>query len=316
MKKIRIGTRSSNLALCQTKMVAAELVHLLALNKESIEVVPISTKGDQTQSNDLSMPTQPGFFVKEIEKALANKEVDIAVHSLKDLPSTQPAGLCIGAVLKRENSCDVICTTSKIILEEVFSCLTEQISPSKPWRIGTSSPRRRAMTCSASGELTVEPIRGNVETRLRKMSEGQFDAILLAAAGINRLNLSIEHKRDLPTSLFIPASGQAAIAIQCRQADSEMFDNLQKLNHLATWQQIQAEQSFMCELGASCLTAVGVLAEITNNQMQLSAALFKEDGSKKIEATVSGNASEAVQLGKKLAENFFEIGAAAILQKQ
>ena len=313
MRAVRIGTRSSDLALYQTGLVADKLRTCHPEKELRIDIVPIRTLGDQTQKDDTAMPAQPGFFVKEIERALIDDEIDLAVHSLKDLPSSQPAGLCIGAVLEREVCNDVICANSNQALLEIYEGLTVGKAPSRSWTIGTSSPRRQAAIRNLCQLLKPQPIRGNLDTRLRKMNTGQFDAILLAAAGIKRLGLKVDHLRELPTDKFIPASGQAAVAVQCRQGDLKMRDCVQPINHLATWQQMQAEQSFMRRLGATCLTPVGVLARTDGTTLKVDAVLYSQDDGEKISAALEGDVDEAEQLGINLAERLFELGAKQIL---
>lgn len=299
-KPVRVGTRGSPLALSQTRWVVEQFSPRL------VEIVVIKTSGDRLAQAPLADLGGKGLFVKEIEEELLNGQVDFAVHSLKDLPAEIPPGLCLAALPQREDPRDVLVSRSQGGIDAL----------PKRAVVGTGSLRRRVQLLASRPDLTVEPIRGNVDTRLRKLESGAFDAVVLAAAGLNRLGVSPEGAHWLPPEEFIPAVGQGILAIEARQGDSATLDLLGDLDHAETRQRALAERAFLLRLGGSCRTPVAAHADISDNkEMAVVGMVASLDGRRMIRARVSGPAAGAEALGEKLAEELNAQGAQAILQE-
>jgi hydroxymethylbilane synthase len=303
---ITIGTRGSKLALWQTNWVKGELERRHAGLRVEIQI--ISTKGDRVL--DVSLPKLgeqgKGLFTKELEEAIHERRVDLAVHSLKDLPTELPAGLHVGAISRREDARDALVARGGI---ERFSDLPHK------GLIGTSSLRRQAQIRAARPDLRVEPMRGNVDTRLRKLDEGQFDAIVLAAAGLHRLGFAERITEHLPVELMLPAVGQGALAIETRSDDAEVNRVISVLNHEATQQACQAERAFLKGLGGGCLVPIAAHAEIESGRLTLTGLVASTDGSQIVRGNLSGASPEAESLGTQLALELIAQGAEKILAR-
>ena len=293
---IRMGTRASVLALAQARSVVA------ALSDAAVEIVPMRTEGDRLADARLAVVGGKGLFVREIEEALLRGDVDVAVHSLKDLPADQPPGLTLAAFPAREDPRDVLVGRRPV---------TVQTLP-RGARIGTSSPRRRALLLSLRPDLVVEPIRGNVDTRLRKLAAGDYDAVVLAAAGLRRLALAPEHCVSLDPDVFVPAVGQGVIAVQARTDDRATLARLVPVDDGATRAGALAERAYLARLGASCNTPMAAHARLDGGTLRMWAVVASEDGRRVLRANAAAPASDAVRLGRDLADTLLDRGAADI----
>lgn len=286
LQQIKLGTRGSSLALAQTQLVVANLQD----KNLSTAVEIIKTSGDMVTCKPLYDIGGKGLFAKEIEQALMECKIDLAVHSLKDLESHIHPNLVIAAVLKREAAYDVL------LSKRGFTFATLPINA----RIGTCSPRRQAFLKFHRPDLEIVPIRGNVESRIEKMEGLNLDAIILAAAGLNRLHLNQWRCEDFTTDFMIPAVGQGAIAVQCRSDDTQMRDILKLINCTQTWECISAERQMLAELGGSCRTPIAGYAEINSaGQIELRGMLADDEGKRLVYARAQGN--EATTVGCQVA---------------
>lgn len=295
---LRIGTRSSPLARWQADWVAARLLEL----GQPVELVFITTQGD-VRTGPLGQIGGQGLFTKEIQKALLSGEVDIAVHSLKDLPTNDVAGLMLGAVPVRESIGDVLVSAGNIS----FAALPQHA------RIGTGSLRRRSQFLNARPDLLVSDIRGNVDTRLRKLDDGDFDAIVLAEAGLHRLRLDGRITEVLPTSMILPAVGQGALGIEVRSDDTRAREAVALLNDRDSYAAIVAERTMLAQLRAGCLAPVGAWARLEREALQLDAVVLSPDGREKIIASSASKIEDAAQLGLTVAEILKSRGAEALI---
>jgi hydroxymethylbilane synthase len=293
---IRVGTRASALALAQARGVVAGLAGAAA------EIVPMRTEGDRLAEARLAVVGGKGLFVREIEEALLRGEIDVAVHSLKDLPAELPAGLTLAAFPAREDARDVLVARRPATLES--------LAPGA--RVGTSSPRRRALLLALRPDLMVEPIRGNVDTRLRKLAGGDWDAIVLAAAGLRRLGLAPEHGTPLDPEVVVPAVGQGIIAVETRADDGDTRTRLAPVDDPATRACALAERAYLTRLGASCHTPMAAHARLEGDTLRMSAVVASEDGRRVLRASGAAPAREAGRLGGELAEALLAQGAAEI----
>jgi hydroxymethylbilane synthase len=294
---MRLGTRGSTLALAQAQSVAAALA-----GAAEVEMVPIRTEGDRLAEARLAGVGGKGLFVREIEEALLRGEIDAAVHSLKDLPAEGPAGLVLAAFPRREDARDALVTRSPA---------TVQTLPAGA-RVGTSSPRRRALLLQARPDLAVEPIRGNVDTRLRKLEGGRWVAIVLALAGLRRLGLAPGHIQPLDPELFVPAVGQGILAVQARADDRRTLATLAAVDDAATRTCALAERAYLSRLGASCNTPVAGHARLEAGTLRLTAMVASEDGREILRAGGAAAAAEAEHLGREVADTLLARGAAAM----
>ncbi|MFQ5520511.1 MAG: hydroxymethylbilane synthase [Candidatus Methylomirabilia bacterium] len=303
MTAIRVGTRGSPLALRQAELVIARL---RALGRGCpVEAVPIKTSGDRLAQVALADFGGKGLFVKEIEEALLERQVDLAVHSLKDLPAEVPAGLCLAAYLPRENPQDVLVSKRGGGLADLPAGAL----------VGTSSLRRRVLLLAHRPDLSVEPIRGNLDTRLRKLNEGPYDAIVLAMAGLRRLGLAPKGAQPLPSDEFIPAVGQGILVAEARAGDGPVLDLLKGLDHTETRWEAVAERAFLRQLGASCYTPVAAHGRLLNGALSVVGFVASLDGQRAIRATVSGPAEAGELLGRTLADELKAKGATEILSE-
>jgi hydroxymethylbilane synthase len=299
---LRIGTRGSALALWQAEWVKAQLQRLWPA--VTIDLVIIKTSGDKIQDVSLSTIGGKGLFVKEIEEALLADAIDLAVHSMKDVPAELPDGLTISAVPEREDTHDVLITNHGETLAEL----------SAGTRVGTSSLRRQALLLALNSGLRVEMLRGNVDTRLRKQREGVVDATVLAAAGLKRLGIAPEHSCVLDDQEFLPAIGQGALGIETRREEAVM-DLVRPLHHGATALAVAAERAFLRQMGGSCRTPLAAKGTVSDDAVHLRALIASPDGKRVIRGEQSGPISETKQLGCTLAETLLTLGGKEILEE-
>jgi hydroxymethylbilane synthase len=306
IQKIIIGTRGSKLALWQTNWVKAELQKHHAGMQVEIQI--ISTKGDRVL--DVSLPKLgeqgKGLFTKELEEAISERRVDIAVHSLKDLPTELPAGLHIGAICEREDVRDALVARGDV---KSFDDLPQGA------RLGTSSLRRQAQIRAARPDLVIEPVRGNVDTRLRKLDSGEFDAIVLASAGLHRLGLENRITEHLSEELVLPAVGQGALAIETRSDDQAVNDLVRVLEHETTRLACKAERAFLKGLGGGCLVPIAGRARVQAGVLNLIGLVASPDGSEMVRGHRSGPMDDAESIGQSLADELIGQGADIILAR-
>ena len=301
MNTINIGTRGSKLAIHQTKIVLKKISELYPNIKLNTKV--IKTKGDILLDQDLTRVLDKGFFTSEIQEALYANEIDLAVHSLKDLPTTISEKSKIVAILKREDHRDVFVSNHKTPLNYFDNYK----------KIGTSSLRRKSQLLSINKNLKILPIRGNVDTRIQKMLDGNYDGLVMAAAGVKRLGLEkhITEFFDLDTMLTAP--GQGAIAIEIRDSDDELKELLSKLNHDETNMCVSAERSFLKTLGGGCHVPFAAFASIKNEKMKINAFVGSLDGELTIKDCISGNKENYLRLGEEIAQRILVSGGEEII---
>jgi len=299
---VRIGTRSSKLALIQAKQVAEDLAWVS--NNVKFKIVEIATKGDKLQNKSLGRMGSSGVFVKEIERALLAGEIDMAVHSLKDLPVDMPAGLSLGAVTKRLTPFDVLISKEGKILDDLPEGAV----------VGTGSPRRTAQILNYRPDLVVTDIRGNIDTRIRKLREGKYDAIVVAAAGVERLGLQDLVSEIFTTELCLPCPGQGALGIQVRSDDKETAKLAKKLNDDVTRRQVKAERAFLKRLGAGCHVPAAALCVNEGDVVTLEGMVASPDGVQLFRDIEEGAPGEEAKIGVRLAERLMESGAHQVLQ--
>ncbi len=300
MEKIRIGTRASKLALWQSEFVAAELKKEFITPE--VEIVKIQTTGDKILDAPLAKIGGKGLFTKEIENALAENKIDLAVHSLKDVPNELPANFKIAAVTKRAHPFDAFVSNK-------FNSIDEM---PKGAVIGTSSLRRAAQILSFFPKLKVENLRGNVDTRLKKLDEGNFDAIILAAAGLERLGYGDRIKQILTE--IIPAVGKGALALEIRADDFEVAEIVKFLNDEQTFQATKIERDFLKIIGGSCQIPVGIFASILDDKIYARAVIASIDGKKIIKDFSIAPPEKLSTFGKDLAEKILDGGGREILR--
>jgi hydroxymethylbilane synthase len=284
---LRLGTRGSPLALTQARMVRAALAKAHGFDPERIALEVIRTSGDRIQDRPLADVGGKGLFTKEIEEALTAGAIDLAVHSSKDMPTVLPAGLMLSAFMEREDPRDVFISRKAKSIAELPRGAT----------VGTASLRRQAMVKRQRPDLTIVPLRGNVETRLRKLDEGVADATLLALAGLKRLGLADAATAILDIDEFLPAVGQGAIGIETRADDSRTREMLGPINHADTFSALAAERAFLAVLDGSCRTPIGGHATISGGRLRFRGMIVKPDGSEAFEATREGDVRDAEKLG-------------------
>jgi hydroxymethylbilane synthase len=284
---LRIGTRGSPLALAQANEVRARLAVAHGVDPERIALEVIRTSGDMIRDRPLAEAGGKGLFTKEIEEALLAGTIDLAVHSAKDLPTVLPAGLIIAAVLAREDARDVFISRKAATLQDLPAGAT----------VGTASLRRQALVKRARPDLKVTTLRGNVETRLRKLDAGEVDATLLALAGLKRLGLAQAATAILPVEEFLPAVGQGVIAIEARGDDQHTLAVLHAVNHADTATALATERAFLAVLDGSCRTPIAGHATVAAGRVTFRGLIAKPDGSAVFEAARDGAAADAVRLG-------------------
>jgi len=293
---LRIGTRGSALALWQARYVKERLESL----GHTATLHEITTTGDRLQDQRLQAVGGKGAFLKEIEEALLVREVDLAVHSLKDVPTALSAGLALTAILERADPRDALVSTGARLSELRAGA-----------RVGTTSLRRRALVGALRPELAVEDLRGNVDTRLRRLREGRFDAILLAMAGLGRLGRADEATEILDPRRFVPAPGQGAIALECRESDPAVRAAVAGLDHPATARAVGAERAFLAALGGGCNVPLGAYAFAAGDELELVVFVAATDGSALLRGERRGKDPGA--LGRALADELVARGARALM---
>lgn len=299
---IRIGTRGSALALWQANWVKSQLESLDP--GLTVELTIIKTKGDKILDVPLAKVGGKGLFVKEIEEALLEGRVDLAVHSMKDMPADLPAGLCIGPVPERENPSDALVSADGAGLMAL-----------KPGaRVGTSSLRRAAQLRHARPDLTIVSLRGNLDTRLRKLDEGQMDAVVLAAAGMRRLGVAHRISELLDHDTLLPAVAQGALCIETREDDPRVAQRLAPMNHPETRTTVLGERAFLHRLGGSCQVPVAGHARLIDGEFVITGLVADLDGKTVIRDTLTGSPERADATGIALAERLLAQGAAEILE--
>lgn len=296
-----IGTRQSLLALWQSNHIAS----LLRKQYPDYQVTlkKIVTKGDRILDVPLAQIGGKGLFTKEIETELLDGTVDLAVHSLKDMPTVLPEGLCLTAITTRANVGDAFVSNKYASFSELPQGAV----------LGTSSLRRKAQLLAVRPDLKIVDLRGNVDTRLRKLDEGQMDAIILAAAGLERLGHADRIREIIPTTVCLPAVGQGALAIECRSDNKEVRDMLAFLNDLSTKQATDAERAFLGLIEGGCQVPIGVHAEVENDNVKIEAVIASLDGSKVLRNNITGPAVNAADLGRKLGQQMLAEGGEQIL---
>jgi hydroxymethylbilane synthase len=299
MAHLRIGSRGSQLALWQTHHISA----LLRQRGHEVEVEVIKTTGDKITGVALAQVGTKGMFIKEIEEALAEGRVDLAVHSLKDLPTDLSCGFAIAAITKRENPHDVFCSCKCSSIEELHQGA----------RVGTSSLRRQAQLKVLRPDLDIHSLRGNVDSRLRKLQAGEYDAIILAAAGLNRLGKTELIRQVIPVEVMCPAAGQGALGIEIRSGDAATRESLQFLDDIEARATTTCERALLNKLGGGCQVPIGALAEVRDGRLRLNAVVAHPEGSKILRESKEGN--DPVKLGDQVGEALLRRGGQAILEE-
>jgi len=290
-KKFIIGSRGSKLSLAYSGHVKSLLIKSNPqFDENSIEIKIIKTSGDIFQNKRISDIGGKGVFCKQIEEELLESKIDLAVHSLKDLPSKMTKGLCVNSVVKRNDPRDVFLSYSSKSFKE--------LKPKS--KIGTSSFRRHAQLNLLRSDLEIVSMRGNIDTRISKLKNDEYDAIVLSFAGIQMLNLADQVKEVFTTEQMLPAIGQGTIALQCRNNDQKTLNILKTINDKETYYCIQAERALLEAIGGDCDTAIGGLAKLSNDKISLKSELFSNDGKKKFEFKSSGHFNEAKEIGYRV----------------
>tara|TARA_R110000787_G_scaffold12074_38_gene39376 strand:+ start:9734 stop:10666 length:933 start_codon:yes stop_codon:yes gene_type:complete len=301
LSELRIATRESPLALWQAEHVQARLES--AHPGLRVTLVPMTTRGDQLLSDSLAASGGKGLFVKELELALLNGRADIAVHSMKDVPAKQPEGLQLIAFLAGEDPRDAL-------VSERFANLDELPEGA---HVGTASLRRQALLKINRPDLRISMLRGNVGSRLKRLDDGQFDAILLASAGLKRLGLASRITQALDVGQFVPAIGQGIVGIEAREGDEDASALLAKLNDQTSEIRLGAERALNARLGGACTVPVAGHAVVQDGQISLDAMVGAPDGSRHVRQSMQGPAQDAARIGTELAEQLIAMGARDIL---
>ncbi|GAC34082.1 hydroxymethylbilane synthase [Paraglaciecola polaris] len=299
---IRIATRKSALAMWQAEYVQAKL--LSAHPHISVELVPMSTQGDRILDTPLAKIGGKGLFIKELEVAMSEGRADIAVHSMKDVPVDFPEGFGLHCICERENPYDAFVSNTYASIEDLPQGAV----------VGTSSLRRQCQIRSARPDLTIRDLRGNVNTRLAKLDEGQYDAIILAAAGLIRLEMRERIKTYIEPTVSLPAVGQGAVGIECRDDDAELIALLQPLNHADTESRVKAERAMNAKLDGGCQVPIGSYAVLNGDELYLRGLVGSPDGSVLLLAEKRGKVSDAINIGVDVAEQLLSQGAGEILK--
>ncbi len=303
-RTIRIGSRKSQLALVQTYWVREQLQKHFP--ERQFEVTTMSTQGDKILDVALAKIGDKGLFTKELEVGMINEEIDLAVHSLKDLPTNLPEGLILGCITERVNPADALVINAKHQDKQLESLPVGAV-------IGTSSLRRLAQLRHYFPHLTFKDVRGNVNTRLAKLDAGEYDGIILAVAGLQRLDMSDRIHQVIPAEISLHAVGQGALGIECRAADTEVLALLKVLEDAATRDRCYAERAFLRELEGGCQVPIGVNTHIESGILTLTGMVASLDGQTLLKETIQGQAREAEELGKELARQIRQAGGGEIL---
>jgi len=302
VKPIRIGTRGSMLAKWQAEFIRKKIFQATGVDAE---IVIIKTTGDKLQTASFAQIGGKGVFIKELEEALLNEEVDLAVHSVKDIPTDVPSRLCFPAICRREDTRDCLISAKG----ETLATLRQGA------RVGTSSLRRQAQIRHARPDLDIRELRGNVDTRLRKVESGEYDAILLAKAGLDRLGWSNRISEVLSPDVCMPAVGQGAIGVQARLKDTEISDALAPLDDFETRQSIVAERSLLGALEGGCQVPLGAWARVERGELVLEAVVCSPDGQQHVRQRATAPPDQARELGTQVAQLLIDSGAREILEE-
>ena len=302
-QKIVIGSRGSQLALWQANWVKSELERLH--DNADIDIRIIATSGDNIQDVPLAKIGGKGLFVKEIEEALLANEIDLAVHSMKDVPMELPTELGISVITKRENPLDVLISKNGEKLADLPQGAT----------IGTSSLRRSSQLLKYRDDFKIHPLRGNVDTRLRKVEEGKYDAILLASAGLNRLGWANRITEEISHDILLPAMGQGALGIETRLDDTKIYDFISTLNHEQTHYAVSAERSLVGRLDGGCQVPIGAYARVEKGLITLKGLVASLDGKIIYKLENVGPVDDAINIGQELGAQLLKMGANEILEK-
>jgi hydroxymethylbilane synthase len=305
-RTIRIGSRKSQLALVQTHWVREQLQK--SFPDITFEVHTMSTQGDKILDVALAKIGDKGLFTKELELGMINQEIDFAVHSLKDLPTNLPEGLALAAITERENPADAL------VVHEKYKDLQIDTLPVGTV-VGTSSLRRLAQLRHNYPHFTFKDVRGNLNTRMAKLDAGEYDALILAVAGLERLGMSDRIHQVIPDEISLHAVGQGALGIECRADDTELISLLKAIEHPKTRDRCLAERAFLRTLEGGCQVPIGVNTDINGNTLTLTGIVASVDGQRLVKDTVSGAAEDAEQLGNQLAETLRQQGAQEILNE-
>ena len=297
-----IGSRGSALALAQTNWIREKIIARFPAVEVSVHVIRTSADKDTTSS--IRSGAAVGVFVKELEQALLKKEIDLAVHSMKDLPTSIPDGLRIAAIPEREEAQDALITGGASGLFQLPAGA----------RIGTGSIRRQAQILALRPDLKILDIRGNIETRLRKLQEETYDAIVLACAGLNRLGLGDRIAAKFSTNEMLPAPGQGALAVEARDDDARLDDIAAALNHLPTFQAVTAERAFLQRMGGGCNVPVAAYARVAGGFVEMDGLVASPDGSRALRSVLRGDCDTAVETAMHLADEILARGGRDILE--
>ncbi len=301
MRPLRIGTRGSVLAQWQANAIRQRLAQLASVGAE---LVLIKTSGDHFQQAPIGQIGLKGVFIKELEDALLERRVDLAVHSMKDVPTAIPLGLAIAAICEREDVHDCLVSASGAKLTELPAGA----------RVGTSSLRRQSQLRHFRSDLQILELRGNVDTRLKKLERGDYDAIVLAKAGLNRLGWSGKISEALSTDVSLPAVGQGALGIESRADDAELLAVLSRLDHAPTRAAVTAERALLAELEGGCQVPLGAYARIELGKLVLEACVLSPDGADSVRRSATGAPAQAEAIGRRLAQDLLADGADRILK--
>jgi len=302
--EIRIATRKSELALWQARHVADQLRALPQVS--GVTLVPLSTRGDEILDKSLQKIGGKGLFIKELEVAMQTGSADIAVHSMKDVPAEMPEGFCIAAVLERANPHDAFLSAGNVPFSE--------LPPGA--KIGSSSLRRQAQLKAQRPDIDVIPLRGNVNTRLQKLADGQYDAIILASAGLERLGLHTHITSEFDVDVMLPAAAQGVVGVECLADHADLRAVLLNLEDPTSKYTTAAERAVAATLDANCQSPVASFATIDNDTLTIDALVASADGKTVIRQRLSGNIDDARQLGQRVAERLLEEGAGELLVEE
>lgn len=308
---LRIATRSSQLALWQAEHIAGRIRELDA--SQQVDLVHVSTQGDRDQSEPLRDFGGLGVFTREVQRAVLDGRADLAVHSLKDLPTESVAGLVLAAVPAREQIDDVLVLPADSSWKPVPGRRLQDLPA--VWRVGTGSPRRQAQLSYLQPGWKMSEVRGNVGTRLRKLDDGDYDALILAAAGLRRLGLQDRISMPLSPPLLLPAVSQGALGIECRHDDFDLREKLVAINHEQTFAAVTAERALLSDLRAGCHAPLGAHTLFrAGNSITVDAVVLNLAGTTRISASITGPVSDAESLGRELAEKLRSLGAARLIE--
>ena len=303
MKPLRIGTRGSALALWQARSISEALRGIAGVESE---LVIVKTSGDKFQQKSFGEIGTKGIFIKELEDALLENRVELAVHSMKDVPTEIPPGLTMAAICERQDVRDALLSSSGASLNSLPAGA----------RVGTSSLRRKSQLLYARSDLQILELRGNVDTRIEKLRRGNYDAIVLAKAGLDRLGLGANITEVLPTDVSLPAAGQGAIGIEARADDAETLGILSALDHAETRCAVEAERAVLAGLEGGCQVSIGAWGRVEGGKLVLDVVVLSPDGTQRLRETISGALEEAVTLGERIAAKMLERGAAVLLARE